>query len=521
MTIAAVLANQRQWHVETCDVLEGLRMLPAECVQCCVTSPPYWGLRDYSVSHSVWGGDPACVHDWQHANGTTRRGPRSDGTETPGSSDSAVGRGPRAGTPKSAFCKCGAWRGCYGMEPTPALFVSNTVAIFREVWRVLREDGTLWLNLGDSWNAYNGGSGPGGWNDARDSERPQLETGYGLRDKSLKPKDLCGIPWRVALALQADGWFLRQDIIWAKPNGMPESVRDRCTKSHEYIFLLTKCERYFYDRMAIVEPLAVASVARLGQDVEGQEGSERANGGGKTNGKMKAVKFGGNKLTESGQTRLASGNEWDPLSGANKRSVWTIPVGGFREAHFATFPLSLPETCLKAGTSAIGCCSKCGAPWERLTESVRVPTRPGDGSKVHGANSRANKSRDPAHASEYNGKKSVVNAVHHASEVGNRDPQRHTTATKTAGWQPTCHCAAANPESRPLPCLCLDPFSGAGTTGLVAKALGLRYIGLELNPGYAEMSRRRIDRGIVEDAPKQPKSLPGQADLFAGMETPA
>lgn len=497
MTIAQVLSNARQWHVETTDVLTGLGALPDGCVQCCVTSPPYWGLRDYGVEPSVWGGDPACSHEW----GQSLRSDKANGFRGP----NGVKKNEAPCPPKSAgnSCQCGAWRGCYGNEPTPALFVANTVAIFREVRRVLRGDGVLFLNIGDSWNAYNGGSGPGGWNDARDSERPQLETGYGLRDKGLKPKDLCGIPWRVALALQADGWYLRQDIIWAKPNGMPESVQDRCTKSHEYIFLLSKSERYFYDRMAIAEPLAAASVARLGQDVENQEGSGRANGGAKTNGKMKAVKFGGNKHTEAGQTRLASGNDWDPLSSANKRSVWTIPVGGFREAHFATFPLALPETCLKAGTSAKGCCATCGAPWERVTESVRVPTRPGDGSKVHGRNSRANKSRDPAHASEYNGKRS-------AAEVGNRDTERHVTSTKTTGWQRTCSCA----QIATVPCLCLDPFNGAGTTGLVARALGLRYIGLELNSEYAEMSRRRIDRGMYSDAPKQPKSLAGQKDLF-------
>jgi len=175
-------------------VLEILPTLPEKSVQCCVTSPPYWGLRDYGAE------------------------------------------------------------GQLGLERTPDEYVENMVQVFREVRRVLRDDGTLWLNLGDTYNAYNGGAGPGSTLSKNQTEqRPRLETGHGLQCKTLKPKDLVGIPWRVALALQADGWYLRQDIVWHKPNPMPESVRDRCTKAHEYIFLLSKSQRYFYDLEAVKE----------------------------------------------------------------------------------------------------------------------------------------------------------------------------------------------------------------------------------------------------------------------------
>lgn len=425
MTVARVLSNARLWHVETTDVLDGLCALPDGCVQCVVTSPPYWGLRDYGAEGQI------------------------------------------------------------GLEKTPQQFVDKMVEVFSAVRGKLRDDGTCWLNLGDSWNAYNGGAGPGGWNDARDSQRPALETGYGLRCKSLKPKDLCGIPWRVALALQDDGWWLRQDIIWAKPNGMPESVRDRCTKSHEYIFLLTKSERYFYDGEAIKQPPTPGTLDRL------KSGPVQSTGDG-----HKAAALG----RWGGKREYALENA---EAGGNRRSVWTIPVGGFREAHFATFPLALPETCLKAGTSLKGCCSVCGAPWQRVTESERVPTRPGDGSKVFGGT--PNWAHVTGNRSEVLGDAKKLDS----EIVGNRDPERHVTRTVTTGWQPGCDC-----NGELWPCLTLDPFNGAGTTGLVAaKGLGLRYIGLELNPEYAEMSRRRINKGFVEPTPKI-ESAAGQQNLF-------
>ena len=281
-----------------------LPTLEAGSVQTCVTSPPYWGLRDYG-----------------HA-------------------------------------------GQIGLEPTPAEYVAEMVAVFREVRRVLRDDGTLWLNLGDSYNAYNGNAGPSSGfsaGSAADTQRPKLASGHGLRTNSLKPKDLVGIPWRVAFALQADGWYLRQDIIWSKPNPMPESVRDRCTKAHEYLFLLAKSERYYFDQDAILEPVAAASVARLAQPtLSEQEGSGRVPG--KTNGNMKAVSRSGNKerkpasargvpVDTNGETNgaVAGSVPWEG-SERNKRSVWTVTTQPFKGAHFATFPPALIEPCILAGS---------------------------------------------------------------------------------------------------------------------------------------------------------------------------
>ncbi len=237
------------------DARAVLRTLPAESVHCCVTSPPYFGLRDYGTA--TWeGGDTACDHLRPAAHGyrpfeTSTLGPKADGISA---ENSAHGDGVKRQQYKGACAKCGARRvdSQIGLEETPDAFVSEMVAVFREVRRVLRDDGVLWLNLGDSYASggratyRSGASQNKGQHVQNDMPRPVEAPG-------IKPKDLLGIPWMVAFALRADGWYLRQDIIWSKPNPMPESVTDRCTKAHEYLFLLSKSERYHYDADAIKE----------------------------------------------------------------------------------------------------------------------------------------------------------------------------------------------------------------------------------------------------------------------------
>lgn len=294
--------------IHNTDCLQGLRELPDCSVNCCVTSPPYYGLRDYGVDGQI------------------------------------------------------------GLEETPEAYVEKMVTVFREVRRVLKDDGTLWLNLGDSYQSnpksdfgdpkYNGG-------------RDRIDNPNRKRLPGLKPKDLIGIPWMVAFALRADGWYLRQDIIWHKPNPMPESVTDRCTKAHEYIFLLSKSARYYYDADAIKQPVVDATVLRLAQQIEKQKGSDRVPG--KTNGNMKAVgpgrkprpddDRGGNQGSGRGIPAMAiDGKGVNGHSGyfdscgnligegmANKKSVWVIPTMPFSEAHFATFPEDLIVPMIKAG----------------------------------------------------------------------------------------------------------------------------------------------------------------------------
>jgi DNA modification methylase len=274
------------------DCLDVLKTLPDCSVNCCITSPPYFGLRDYGVDGQI------------------------------------------------------------GLEPTPDKYVQKIVAVFREVRRVLKEDGTLWLNLGDSY----AGSGKGAW-DVSDEVKKAAGTkeaylprkragGTGIgdtaktqacersagmdRNYSLKPKDLIGIPWRVAFALQADGWYLRQDIIWHKPNAMPESVTDRCTKSHEYIFLLSKNARYYYDAEAIKQDAKPEHFARYKTEFW-KEGTKEHSGAGRPN-----------------NARNTPGIK-DVLTTRNRRSVWTVSITPFRGAHFATFPEDLIEPMIKAG----------------------------------------------------------------------------------------------------------------------------------------------------------------------------
>ena len=282
------------------DALERLRELPAASVDCCVTSPPYYQLRDYGVEGQI------------------------------------------------------------GLEETVEEYIGKLVNIFREVRRVLKKDGTLWLNISDSY----AGSTKGAARSAENARKYKQGTNKGLLGSGLratplngcKPKDLLGIPWILALALRNDGWYLRQDIIWQKPNPMPESVKDRCTKSHEYIFLLSKSRKYYFDGEAIAEPAAVSTLKRLSQNVEKQLGSERVQG--KTNGPMKAVKprYGGKKYTEDPEVfnRTKSGTLYDYTLKRNKRDVWTVTTKPFRGAHFATFPQDLIVPCVLAGSRVGG-----------------------------------------------------------------------------------------------------------------------------------------------------------------------
>lgn len=251
--------------IHAAEALTALRSLPDGCIRTCVTSPPYWGLRDYG-------------HDGQ-----------------------------------------------LGLEATPDEYVANLVAVFREVRRVLSDDGTVWLNLGDSYSD--------GTRDHNSFRRDKAHVhAPGTRSSGLPPKNLVGIPWRVALALQADGWYLRQDIIWHKPSPMPESVRDRCTKAHEYIFLLSKSARYYFDAAAIAEPA-----------------TGRASG----NKRRKPASARGVPVDDQGKTvgDVAGSFPWAGSSTRNRRDVWTIPTKPFPGAHFATFPPTIPELCIRAGSA--------------------------------------------------------------------------------------------------------------------------------------------------------------------------
>jgi DNA modification methylase len=305
--------KMNQARIVVGDNRNTLKSLESGSIQTCITSPPYWGLRDYGEDDQI------------------------------------------------------------GLEFSPKDYVEELCKVFDEVWRVLADDGTLWLNLGDSYAGS--GKGPSGNLGAKHDERNMEQKHSAIVPDGLKPKDLVGIPWRVAFALQERGWYLRQDIIWAKPNPMPESVTDRCTKSHEYIFLLSKQPKYFFNHEAIKEPVVT-----------------------KTGGA--GIRFGGNKYGDSDDPKHAtkSGNVYQGSETRNKRDVWTVTTSRYKGAHFATYPAELVEPCVLAGS------------------------REGD-------------------------------------------------------WV-------------------LDPFNGSGTTGVVALAHNRNYVGLELNPDYADLAVTRISESV-------------------------
>jgi DNA modification methylase len=306
---------------------------------------------------------------------------------------------------------------------------------------------------------------------------------------TLKPKDLCGIPWRVAFALQADGWYLRSDIIWSKPNPMPESATDRPTKSHEYVFLLAKSERYFYDVLAIAEPSVTQDIRRPytsqgaweldGRPAEQRHGGEprsavREPAGWATEdaqgrgGKSAFRGQGSNRDSENGPANREGREMRDVGVGLtrNKRTVWTIATQAFPEAHFATFPEELAATCIKAGTSERGCCLKCGAPWERVIQTQEIA--------AHGLRS-PNLSRDET-------------GLDRGQDWNTRRTFSGCSIGQTTGWQPTCECDACDP----VPCTVLDPFAGSGTVGKVAFLLGRRFVCLDLKWEYCKMAQRRV-----------------------------
>lgn len=560
------------------DALAVLRELPAESIQCCATSPPYWGLRDYGIAPTVWGGKVDCEHDW----GPPIPGSNRGGSGTPTDLNNR-GEGYGRDVARGTRCfQCGAWRGSLGLEPTPELYVEHLVAVFREVRRVLKADGTLWLNLGDSYCGSWGNSGQrpeldgqsdgqrpkgtdylprGGWDSRRTVPPNQKIAG-------LKPKDLVGIPWRVAFALQADGWWLRSDIIWSKTAPMPESVRDRPTRSHEYMFLFAKSERYYFNQDAVREPHADESLARA-----------------------KRNRFGGKYIgadpREHGQ--LKAGNGYGPNGdpdivcspgGRNIRSVWTIGPSAFTGWTETSRLIRAERGAVSDGMTRIvspGCpvhgdssgsassvsYDEHGAGLESHTErtACRVP-EPQVGSAPidpHLDDSRSDGSSDsgPPQCSSFArphssrtrkmGRAPVTSSACTASvETSSRivgtsilpsAVARHLGTDESNTWPdvmgahlldqtawsivgkpswpipPECLCGyyhkvtektshfATFPPKLIEPCilagskpgdLILDPFNGAGTTGLVALELGRRYIGIDLKPEYLTMTLARL-----------------------------
>lgn len=399
-------------------------------VHCVVTSPPYWGLRDYGVAGQL-------------------------------------------GLEKSMDCL-----GWATGNPCGVCYICRMREVFREVRRVLRDDGTLWLNMGDVYAHGKPGGGSvfdNGRNDGRvsyDADKARGREKIGTLSAGLKPKDLCGVPWRLALALQADGWYLRMDCIWHKPNPMPESVRDRPTKAHEYVFMMSKSERYFFDAEAVREkPSGISGGLVFGGKHKGIV--KRAQG----------FRNVGREFSQTDRDRYMT-------AGANLRSVWRIPTQAYKGAHFATFPMELARRCIKAGTFEKGVCPKCGAPWRRIVDRVAT----GETQKM---------------ADGWDTGSGGHGTIHRDGREAGRGGVP-VTRTVTTAWLPSCEC----PPADPIPAIVLDPFAGAGTVAVVARELNRSSIGIELNPEYIELARARLAATPSRRSAKR-RPLRGQLDLFA------
>jgi DNA modification methylase len=359
--------------------------------------------------------------------------------------------GPEYDAPTShADCRlCGAWRGQYGLEPTPELYVEHTMQVFDALWRVLRDDGVLWWNVGDTRSA-SGGIGTTG----KSAYLPNKDHRVTLPREapscwSLKPKDLCLIPLRVAMAAQARGWYVRSDVIWQKPNVKPESVKDRPTDSYEYIFMFTKSERYWYDMFAVLEPA-----------------SSNSHGGGDEHGDQK-VGLGDPARNRGLRCTRPAGE-----SGRNLRDVWSFTTHPYPGAHFASFPPELPRRCIEAGCPT-EICLRCGRPRERLLEK-EVHFEGGSGKAGHSA-------EDPNATGKWQG------------GTSGKNPKRGlVVAFNTTGWS-DCGCNAEF-----VPGIVLDPFAGTGTTGMAAREVGRDCILIEAAAEYIEQMRVRLTFGDAE-----------------------
>lgn len=404
------------------DVRERLRAMPAESVHCVVTSPPYWGLRDYGVAGQI------------------------------------------------------------GLEPTYQAHIAVMVGVFREVRRVLRRDGTLWLNYGDCYATTPNGRPAEEVAALGTDDRAFRDKPFSTVGGALKPKDAALMPHRLAIALQEDGWWVRSDIVWHKPNPMPSSTRDRPSTAKEYLFLLTKSPRYFYDAVAIREEASSGDADWKmpdGWDTgEGGHGSIHRHGREKGRPASRKPRIGGPRHADHQHTNHLNLRGVPRGLGRNKRDVWTIATEPFSDAHFATMPTRLVEPCILAGTSERGVCPTCGAPWVRLVDREFVP-------------------------------QPDVSADHATRQAEGLDPssrwagtQRGTVTNTTTGWAPSC----GHDAGPPVPATVLDPFGGAGTVGLVADRLRRFAILIELNPQYAALAARRIagDASLLSEVTLSP-----------------
>lgn len=446
------------------DVREVFKQIPDKSVHTIVTSPPYWQMRYYDSPAVIWDSETECKHLWKNLAGKISSDPEAKGF--------------RKDFEYLICTKCNCGYGELGLEPTPELYISHMLEICDTLWRILRDDGTFWLNMGDCYagSGQEQGHKPGDWNLNRRSGDSNFQVRTARPVVSgLKRKDLVGMPWMLALALRDAGWYLRRDVIWYKRNAAPESPKDRPITAHEYLFLLTKRPFYFYDNEAIKE-----------KD--------------HPDGRKKTIRKKTDRYTGKDEN-LFQDNQHERWTGKrNKRSVWDIPTKGFKGAHFATFPPELIIPCIMAGTSQLGCCPVCGKQWERVvipTESYRQylgQSFLGDRSKIKDRKIGKSQSK-------------ISNTAYHLD-----------SDYRTLGWVLKCGCYGYKPlpfsgywdgddfieyknkcgrylkKPERCPSIVCDPFMGSGTTAEVAIHAGRHYTGAEINPEYTKIQKKRLEK---------------------------
>lgn len=500
--------------------------LPSDFVHCVVTSPPYFGLRRYQGGQEVWDGDENCEHEWGDEMVRRDRGIAKGANAVVGNQLLEVSG---VETKQGNFCQlCSAWRGRLGNEPTPELYIKHLVEICRDVKRVLRPDGVFWLNIGDSWAGSGGAHKPEHANPglSKSSSRAGVPLGGATYD-GIKPLDMVLIPSQLALALRADGWYVRSMVCWSKSNPMPESVNGWRWERHKVkVAKSTRAESDSYHSLAFGDkPMGArdgrefANHGKEWQNCPGcpkcspndglilRKGSWRPTDSYEiilmltktdnyycdkeavmepiapsTIGRGK-VDFGGAKGREyqpdDSDPNFRNGSEqWgrtydyaesNSNGGRNLRSVWSFPTAPGKFNHYAAYPPRLPELCVKSSTSEKGCCPECGAPWSRVIEKLEVPH---DGST------------DCKNPDEQGNSRRLALMRQAARERG----EEYSNKSKTVSWKSTCSCDAGDP----VPCRVLDPFSGAGTTALVCERLGLDSFSIDTSAEYIELSRKRL-----------------------------
>lgn len=405
MTTAVTIWRPKKNQIYNMESLQYLRQCESGSVHCIITSPPYWGMRKYLED-----GHP------------------DQGKEI-------------------------------GLEPTIDEFIESLVVIFREARRVLHPTGTLWVNMGDCYASSANGRSASTTNELGTDDRIFQDKPFSTVGNGLKPKDLVGQPWRLALALQTDGWYLRNDIIWEKPSIRPESVTDRLTKSHEYVFMLAKSHKYYHDWVAISEPVKQESIARAKRGVSSSH---------------KNMKIPGQSPHSMHRAR-ANNEDYPTPTLRRKRTIWRVSSKGFKGMHYATFPQALISPMIEAGCP-LRVCPDCGGPWQRTIKKEFTPQED--------VSAERNVRNAPGHKRTYKG-----------NNFDDATP-RGTVRIVTTGWEPTCECDGNHEH---IPGVVLDMFMGSGTTAIAAHKLGRDFMGCDLNPDYVKMASERLRQPLQRD----------------------